>query len=374
MGVRTILCTVILLIAAAATAAACGDSGGGARTTPGSASPTAARAGNPSSGSGSLIITDSSGLMEYDLKSGKRRPLITPDLENTFLLDPAVSPDGKHLVYVVQPPPTIVNRCEPGAPTPTVVAEGSPGAACGTYDAGSDVWVANRDGSDAHRVFAHEQPNQLMRFPQWADDATILMVVQEFTERDGVTNIQYVLERMPAAGGERTKVISDALAFGISPDRRQLVYVRYPADSGEELKVADVSGANERTLVGIGENLSPFNVPRYSPDGTKVAFASADQTGARAGSLEFVSSSAAGPAVAPRANGLPEDIWTVDIAGGRPVRVADLKEDLPALTWGGDGKHIYVLGAAGLYDVNIESGAVDRLGEGAFHGMLEWVP
>ena len=34
-------------------------------------------------------------------------------------------------------------------------------------------------------------------------------------------------------------------------------------------------------------------------------------------------------------------------AGGRPVRVADLKEDLPALTWGGDGKHLYVLGAPG---------------------------
>ena len=39
-------------------------------------------------------------------------------------------------------------------------------------------------------------------------------------------------------------------------------------------------------------------------------------------------------------DGLPEDIWTIDPAGGAPVRVADLKEDLPALTWSGDGKHV----------------------------------
>ena len=81
-----------------------------------------------------------------------------------------------------------------------------------------------------------------------------------------------------------------------------------------------------------------------------------------------------GPAPGPPNDGLPEDIWTVDLAGGRPVRVADLKEDLPALTWGGDGRHLYVLGSAGLYDVNVETGAVDRLGEGTFHGMLVWVP
>ena len=61
-------------------------------------------------------------------------------------------------------------------------------------------------------------------------------------------------------------------------------------------------------------------------------------------------------------------------AGGARVRVADLKEDLPALTWSGDGKHIYVLGAAGLYDVNVETGAVNRLGEGAFHGQIVWAP
>ena len=127
------------------------------------------------------------------------------------------------------------------------------------------------------------------------------------------------------------------------------------------------------TLIGASENLAPFNGPRYSPDGKKIAFSSADQTGARGASPEYVSVAPAGAAGGPVLDGLPEDIWAMDATGGRPVRVADLKEDLPALTWSGDGKHIYVVGSAGLYDVRIDTGAVDRLGEGTFHGQVVWI-
>jgi Tol biopolymer transport system component len=367
---------VIMLIAITAIGAACGDSGGGAApNTPSAASPTKLASGKPSSGAGSLIIADTSGLVEYNIRSGSRKPLITPESGgSTFLLDPAISPDGKRLVYVVQPPPTIVNNCAGGQATPTVVAGGRPGAGCGTYDAGSDLWVANRDGSDPHLVFAHAQPNQLVRFPQWQDDATILAVVQEIGLQNGVTSVSYELERIPAEGGERAKLIKDVLSFGLSPDGQRLAYARLAPAGGETLNAADLSGANDQTLVDFSEHLIPFNMPRYSPDGAKIAFASADQTGARAASPEYVSAAALGPGPAPPTDGLPEDIWTVDAGGGHPVRVADLKEDLPALTWSGDGKHIYVVGSAGLYDVNIGTGAVDRLADGAFHGMLVWVP
>jgi hypothetical protein len=60
--------------------------------------------------------------------------------------------------------------------------------------------------------------------------------------------------------------------------------------------------------------------------------------------------------------------------GGTPRRVADIKEDLPALTWSGDGKHIYVIGVNALYDVDLTSGAVDKIGPGSFHGQLIWTP
>lgn len=345
---------MLTLVTIVVLAAACGGGGGGGPSAlPSGAAATKPAAGKPSSGSGSLIISKPAGIVEYSIKSGSEKLLIQPETDNTFLLDPAISPDGKRIVYIVQPPPKID---------------------AGKYDAGSDLWVADRDGSDPHVVFTHAQPNQLIRFPQWQDDNTILVVMQEIGLQNGVSTVAYVLERIPAAGGERTKVVSDVLAFGLSPDSKRLAYARLAPQTGETLNAVDLDGTNDVILVGIDQNLSPFNVPRYSPDGKKIAFASADQTGARAASPEYVSAASFGPEPGLALDGLPEDIWTIDAGGGRPVRVADLKEDLPALTWSGDGKHLYVLGSAGLYDVNVATGAVDRLGEGSFHGQLAWAP
>ncbi len=373
MSIRPVF-HLMALLAGVAVLASCGSDGndGGASPSPGGALPTRVAGGTPASGEGSLIISKPEGLVEYNIKRGRETPLITPDTPSTFFLDPAISPDGARIAYIVQPPPAITNICGSATPTPPPGARA--GSGCGLYDAGSDVWVANRDGSDPHVVYAHAQPNQLVRFPQWQDDDTILFVAQEIAVVNGVTTVSYVLERIPAGSGARTRVIEDVLAFGMSPDRKRLAYARLAPQTGETLNAVDVDGTNEVTLVGIDQNLSPFNVPRYSPDGTKIAFASADQTGARAPSSAYVSAAPLGRAPAPVLDGLPEDVWIIDAKGGTPVRVADLKEDLPALAWGPDGQHIYVIGAAGLYDVNVETGAVSRLGSGAFHAQIAWVP
>ena len=342
-----------LLAAVLAISASCGGGGDGASSggplpgaTPGK------KAGAPAGGAGALIITKPQGLVEYGIDAKSSKPLITPAQESTFLLDPALSADGKLLAYVLQPPPRIEGK---------------------TYDAGSDLWVANRDGSNQHAVFTHSTPNQLVRFPQWEDAGHILAVVQEISLVDGATRVVYVLERIDAATGERVKVLEDVLAFGISPDGKRAVYAHLAPETGETLDVVELASGERTTLIGIDQQLSPFNSPRYSPDGGTIAFASADQTGARA-RLEYVSARGFGPPRAPATDGLPEDIWLIDAGGGPARRAADLKEDLPALAWGGDGDHIYVLGASALYDVNLVNGAVVELGEGSFHGQLVWAP
>lgn len=341
---------VLIFVLGLVSAIACG--GGSSSSPAGGQTATTGGKTVKSSGSGRLIIGEGAEIAEYDIKSGTQKPLVMAPNDNTFLLDPALSTDGKHLAYVVQPPAKVAD---------------------GKYDAGSDLWIANRDGSGQIAVFAHVQPNQLVRFPQWEDDDHILAVVQEISSDGKITRVVYTLERIAINGGQRDKVIENVLSFGLSPDGKRLAYAKLAPQTGETLNAADLSGANDVPLVGIDQNLSPFNVPRYSPDGSKIAFASADQTGARA-NQEYVSAAPFGRDASATLDGLPEDIWTIDAAGGAPVRVADLKEDLPALTWSGDGKHLYVVGSAGLYDINLVNGASNRIGEGVFHGQLVWAP
>ena len=203
--------------------------------------------------------------------------------------------------------------------------------------------------------------------------------MQEISTKDGITSVVYTLERIDASTGQRSNVIENVLAFAISPEGKRVVYAKLAPQSGETLESQDLGGDNARTLVPQTQNLTPFNAPRFSLDGTKVAFASADQTGAIAPfqlvSLDPQSGLAPQDAVA-LLDGLPEDIWTIDAdaPGSTPVRIADLKEDLPWLTWDGSGKHVYVIGSAGLYDLNVETGAVTRLADGAFHAQVAWAP
>ncbi len=314
-------------------------------------------------GEGSLLITDLNALSERDLKSGATKTLLQLDATNAFLLDPAVSPDGAGIVYVQQPPPKVED---------------------GRFDAGSDLWVMNRDGSGARLLLEHAQPNQLIRFPRWESNTSILAIVQEISTENGITRVVYTLQRVDVATGARERVMDDVLAFDISPDGQQLVYAKLLQETGEALVASGIGGGASSDVVGADQLLAPFGYPRFSPDGGTVAFASADQTGATAPPIQLVSLRRSGdgrfgPEVESSASvamldGLPQDIWTVEATGGRAVRVADIKEDLPALTWDGSGERIYVMGVAGLYEVNLKTGSATQIGDGAFHAQLTWAP
>lgn len=335
-------CRVLVVAMLALVVASCGGSGGDGAGAPSGAG-----------SEGKLIYSDPGGLYELDLADGSGRYLIAAG-ENAFLLDPDVSPGGDAIVYVVQPPP---------------VVEG------GTYDAGSDIWIARRDGSDARMLIQHDQPNQLLRYPRWQDETHILAVVPEIVTREGVTSVSYTLQRFNITTLEREKLLENVLTFAVAPGGGEIAYARISPEAGESLGGFSLADGTDRTLVGPDQQVAPFYSIRYSPDGALVAFTAADQTLARA-EIAVVSLTGAGarPSAAVLTDGLPQDVWVVEAEGGRARRVADLKEDLPTLTWSGDGERLYVLGTAGLYRVAVESGTVDRIGEGVFHGQVTWAP
>ena len=44
------------------------------------------------------------------------------------------------------------------------------------------------------------------------------------------------------------------------------------------------------------------------------------------------------------------------------------------VTWSGDGHHIYANGTKGLFDIDVATGAVHRIGDGTFHAQIAWAP
>jgi Tol biopolymer transport system component len=340
-----------LLLAVAAVAC---SSGSGDDAQPGDGtSPATLPGGQGTGGEGYLIITTPEGLVEHSIKDGVQRPLVQAP-SNGFILDPTVELGSGRIAYVYQPPAQIID---------------------GRYDGGSDLWVADRDGSDPHPVWEHEVPSQLVRFPKWLDDTHILAIVQEPQVRDGISTIIYALQSIDIGTGARETVREDVLDFSVSPDGSRVAFAQLERSFGETLDAVDLDGSDFARLVGADQNLAPCNSPRYSPDGETVAFASADQTLAPptpTGRLATLRPQ--GRSAAAATDGFPQDIWVVGAGGGSPRRAADIKEDVPTLTWSGDGEHIYVLGAVGLYDVDLTTGATTVIGPGVFHGQIAWAP
>ena len=156
-------------------------------------------------GAGKLLIAGPDGIAEFDVGAKSSKPLIKPSQDNSFVLDPDVSPDGAMVAFVVQPPPKVTGK---------------------SYDAGSDVWVANRDGSGQRAVFTHNTPNQLVRFPQWENAGHLIAIVQEITTAGGNTSVTYTLERIDVATGQREHLLENVLAFGLSPDSKTVAYAK----------------------------------------------------------------------------------------------------------------------------------------------------
>jgi len=348
--IRMRLGILVSIAAAAAAAALAGAScGGGSGGTGGSGTPRPTSS-QSSGGPGTLLVTRAAGIGAYDLTTGHGGLLIKPPEQGDLLADPAVSPNGSQIAYVSLAPPER------------------------NFDAGSDLWVANRDGSEARMVYKHDTPNQQVRLPRWSDDAHVLSIVQEPAVKNGFSTFVFTLERIAMADGKRDNLAEDVIAFDLSPDRTHGVYAQLSETTGETLATGDASGGNLMTIVGLDQNLQPFNSPRYSPDGSKIAFASADQTGAMADQRYVSAGPIDAPPRAPALDGLPEDIWVVDANGGKAQRVAVLKEDLPTVAWSGDGKHIYALGANATYDVNLVNGNTTKIGDGSFHAQIAWAP
>ncbi len=309
-------------------------------------------------GPGSLLLLRPVGsqynIFERQLADGTEHELLGSSERISGLRDPALSPDGKRIAYVYMP-------------LRAATADRKP-------DIHGDIWIAARDGSDARMVYQHERPNQIVGAPAWIDDDHLAVIVRDADDLARIETYRFSLDRITISAATRVPIIPGALSVGLSPKRDEMVYSTFVA-GGEQIYRSNVDGSDVRLLMDSSARLFLIRSPRFSPDGKTVVFTAADVPQATRPQRSVSIRGTTAPVPAPaRHGGIVSNVWTIDAEGGSPRLLAQIDEDDPSLTFSANGKHLYVMGVTALYDVEVASGVVTRLGDGAIASELAWAP
>ncbi len=193
---------------------------------------------------------------------------ISPISFSGYDVDPSASPDGRTVVFASR-------------------RAGAHG-----------IWVKQLQGGGEGRLTRGDDG-----WPSFSPDGSTIL----FSRTEGGRTSIY---RVPLVGGEPRKLIDDAVEADWSPDGSQVVFVR---SSGTDAKImtANADGSEERLLADLPAMTS--NAPRWSPNGTTIAFRAAQSN-----------------------NNIVKKLMLVDVETGELRELPPERPCLSGLAWSGE--------------------------------------
>ncbi len=277
---------------------------------------------------GTFVYTSGVDLWIQDAEGAR---LLIAAGQDQQLLQPAISPDGTQVAYVV---------------FQLTQAEGT--------TIGTDLAIADLDNPKQEILVQHTRQAEFIWTPRWTPDGQSLV----FTHEPGGLSIRIV--RLDVQRREVEILREDARDADISPDGSQLIFVNAPYSGDPHLVLRNLIDGSEVVLDPQREwQPRPFRIPRFTADGATVVFSAG----------QFL------PQVSTEAIGLngPEDIWSVDLASGALTQLAAIGEDQPDFTLSDDGRHVLIVGAFGIYLLALPpTDPPFAIAPGEFHGSADW--
>jgi Tol biopolymer transport system component len=313
-------------------------------------------------GPGVLLFGSNDGLVELDLETNTQRIIIARPDATTNLSDPVVSPDGSRVAYVFHPPFR---------------------ATGGMTDVSSDLWLVNRDGSDARVLVQHVEPNETWDYPQWLDDTHVLVLKRTQSDSTDPNTARYSLQTVDIESGLALELIYGVERFGLSRDRTHLAYSRLVSD-GRTLNLLRLGETEPVQLLPSTHQLTFFGTPSFSPDGEVIAFSAFDRDELFATEFKIDDALVArarrapamAPDVAPTLHGEHGSVFTLPVAGGEPAPVGDGFDAnwQSSVTYSADNKLVYVATHEGIFSWNVETGEKITVVSQGFRTEVSWAP
>jgi eukaryotic-like serine/threonine-protein kinase len=290
-----------------------------------------------SADSGSLLVTDSTGegkpdaLFVVSLATGESRQLTNPPASVLADTSPAVSPDGRSLVFLRRTSwgagelhllalgkeltavsePKRLTVAKLGADYPAWLPDGEEIV----FSAKGNLWRLAVTGEDAPRRIAYVGEAGMMPTISRAEPGqpARLIYVRSISDSN-FWRIETTAPGAPTTSAPRPAIASTKSEYHcqFSPDGRRVVFSSGRAGE-QEIWVSDPDGANAIKLTSLGA--LDTNCPCWSPDGKLIAFSST-------GESEF-------------------DVYVVPAAGGKLRRLTSHPTMDLCPTFSRDGKWIY---------------------------------
>ena len=264
---------------------------------------------------------------------------------------PAWAPDGKTITYALDVPPS------------------------SNQPPYTDIMQIEADGSNPRLLVAHEPPTPAeqvtLQYPFWRSDGSMLYytLVRNFLENGRFKSQSQEIAALTIGSGQRQMIISNALFPSVDKAGRQIMYIE--TGTGD-VWVAELSNpAEHKKMVLHSKDYTILAAARISPDGTKVVFITAGRAKPSGGSVRPRRS--ADVLAAQLRDGLPLELWTVEIETGKVQELTHDLLDSPFPAWSADGTQLAFNSGNGLFVINADGSDIHMVIPQNIHGQLDWV-